>query len=315
MASTALHRIVTFNVRRFTHQGNSSVEAVVERLRPFMPISILALNEVDSQQQPNGLSRLSSALGLEHVEFFGHARGGVYGNAILASTALTECERHLLDGGTVVLDKAQREHRIVRGLLSASTVLDGVPVGVAVTHLDHMSEGERSIQAHHLLRALSKGGDDDTGQQPPVAHQLLLGDMNALARGDYTAEEWAAHEAHNASQGWGTPVDASADGNSLSLLLEAGFTDCVRQQLGGEGGDSTPRWRLPPWSAHVHASGPRYRIDYVLSRATGATGTTAAAEGGSRLECVAASVENTLDSGCIASDHAPVVVDFTVIHA
>ena len=301
-------RVVTFNVRRFVDSfGTNAVPAALSALGGLHPISLLALQEVDVALRPDALQQAAEQLALPHVAFWGHVRG-VYGNALLSAAALTN-ERHIhLDGGCEVTSKSGARHRIVRGLLKADTVVGGMPLRVAVTHLDHMVEAERRAQAAHILRELS-------ADEGPSA-QLLLGDLNALRRDDYTAEQWAAHAAHNSSRGWVAPVDSFGEvGGALYALHGAGFEDCVRDALwqprplppptppdaaGGGGG----AWAAPPWSAHAHvANGPRYRIDYVLSRHLG---------GWPKLRVAAAAAEPS--GGEAASDHLPVLVDFDVCH-
>ena len=326
-----LHRVVTYNVRRFSHGKDKldTVDLIIQRLRPLLPISLLALNEVDVALRPHALGRLSDALGLEHSEFFGHVASGNYGNALLSAAPLLRRETHHLDGGTVVKSSGAfspkgQEHRIVRGLLTAYTHIGGVPVGVGVTHLDHMQEAERVIQARHVLRAMlpaprSEESDDGASQL------LLLGDLNALSRADYSPAQWAQHEQHNAQRGWGSPSDSGARDGCVGILRTAGFEDCVRLALmrgsataadaSGAGDGATGgvqrdgMWSAPPWSAHVHArDGPRYRIDYVLSRPP-PRGSQA------RLACVSARVANVTDDGGQSSDHCPVAVDFEVVQA
>lgn len=338
-------RVVQWNVRRFSDAcGVSQVAAVAERLVRLNP-SFVALNEVDLSLRPNALEELSEALGM-HYAFFGHAREGAYGNALLARTPIDATHRVELDGGTVVTHRGN-PHRINRGLLSCETRWHGRPLRVAVTHLDHMCESQRALQATSVVRSLG------TCAQGPT---LLLGDLNALTRRDYSAFEWAAHAEHNEAQGWAPPRDGAQSGGSLSTLFEAGFRDTVAEVLAGptdvegrvegrvaggvEGGDeggveggveegveggveegaAPMQWSSPPWT--LISNGPRYRIDFVLLRSTAASsmkpetsrpdGETRGAVGGKAeeecwLEPRAARVE--MDSEC-PSDHAPVVVDF-----
>ena len=162
-----------------------------------------------------------------------------------------------------------------------------------------MSEVERVTQMRHVLRCLGLDGAAATGRRsqqgygsralpramapgmaaaavPPSPHLLLLGDMNALRRSDYSGAEWDAHLAHNAANGWQPPSDSEvydltpnpnpnpnrnpdpnpdsdadpdpdskAPEHSLGLLLGAGFHDCVRSAIatesaGGPGPTPTP---------------------------------------------------------------------------
>ena len=230
-------------------------------------------------------------MGLRHQSFFGHVRGGNYGNALLSIHPLTDVVHTHLDGGTVVRTRSGEEHRIARGMLSASVSVLGVSTRVCVTHLDHMAGAQRTIQMRHVLGALGSEPEQTT---------LLVGDLNALSRPDYTADEWAAHAAHNAANGWGAPHDdAAAPEGSLRLLSDAGFVDCAATAA------HRPHrpWARPPWTAHVRsADGPRYRIDYAWLRRPELAH-------GRRLVPLEALVDEEPD----ASDHQPLVVDVEAI--
>ena len=61
----------------------------------------------------------------------------------------------MLDGGTEVATQDGGLHRIVRGLLVCDTAVTAganvvVPLRIAVTHLDHMCEKQRTVQVNHL---------------------------------------------------------------------------------------------------------------------------------------------------------------------
>ena len=359
MCSAKMHRVCTYNVRRFSHGKDKldMVDACIARLKPLMPISLLALNEVDASLRPHALAKLSDALGLAHVEFFGHVKrptGEGYGNALLSMAPLTQRVDTLLDGGSVVKFN-DKEHRIGRGLLTVHTHIGEVPVRVGVTHLDHMVEQERVTQARHVLRVLmapppappfpaatATPAPGHPSASSATPHLLLLGDLNALMRADYSADQWAAHEAHNAAKGWGAPRDSATASGCLGLFRAAGFDDCVRrvlhcgdgsttssgqdgsgQALDGSGSldgseSRTAAWQASPWSAHVYAGGPRYRIDYILSRPpppneiAPAPSESAPPPVLTRLACVGARIENATDDGGRSSDHCPVAVDFVV---
>jgi endonuclease/exonuclease/phosphatase family metal-dependent hydrolase len=108
-----------------------------------------------------------------------------------------------LDGGAEVVTRDGRTHRIVRGLLQAETEALGLPLRIGVTHLDHMAEVQRTIQAKHVLHELrisprsSSSSSGVAGDDAPQT--LLLGDLNALTAADYTTRQWAAHQDYNAA--------------------------------------------------------------------------------------------------------------------
>ncbi|KAL1522303.1 hypothetical protein AB1Y20_017295 [Prymnesium parvum] len=278
-------RVVHWNVRRCVDlSGASSLSRVLEALRSLQP-SLLSLNEVDLRQSPSLLSDLSAA-GLPHSSFFGHMRG-TYGNLLAATVPLRNVLHLHLRGGSHVRVRDGRLHRIARGLLCADFSFLGVELRAAATHLDHISSVERRRQTHHLLQPL---------RLAEGARQcLLLGDLNALCREDFTSAEWEAHERHNRKKGWAPPVDEAEPGGVLSLLREARFVDAYAAvHPRREGG-------VPPWTAHVHdAEQPRYRIDYVWSRPP-------LLPDAPRLVPCEGLVHPSCDQ---ASDHQPLVIDF-----
>lgn len=300
-------RILTYNIRRFKGKnGESSAAAIGEALANLRP-SLVALNEVDLQSEPEALEVLSSRLGGFHVAFFGHVAGR-YGNALLSKhPILAVRETHLRGGTEVAFPAGMRKrngeiaqegerHRIVRGLLECDIVLptagagEGQVITVAVTHLDHIDEGQRAVQMDHILEALG----------PNRHRSLLVGDLNALSRSDYTAEEWGALEARAASQQWAPPTPA----HCLDSLSAAGFTDAFvacrgrgplnrRPQNGGGAPAPAPDDDPSPiFTAHV--GHPLYRIDYCFF----------STEMG--LAPLAANVRSEI----LLSDHFPVVFDF-----
>lgn len=292
-------RVVHWNVRRCVDlNGVCSRARMVSTLEQLHP-AVVTLNEVDMRQTPTLLEDLSS-IGLSHASFFGHVRSGSYGNLVASCEPLHDVEHTHLDGGTEVLTKDGMTHRIARGLLSATISMLGVDVRVAVTHLDHMSSRERRRQTQHLLHTLNGRGDGGAA--------LVIGDLNALRRADYTDDEWAWHHGYNDEKHWGAPVDEADEGGVLALLAAARFVDAYavleherRIEHDRRIGESRPSWRGPPWTAHVRDEArPPCRIDYVHSRPP-------SAPGGRRLVPLAAAVESNCGE---ASDHQPLVLDF-----
>jgi endonuclease/exonuclease/phosphatase family metal-dependent hydrolase len=147
-------------------------------------------------------------------------------------------------------------HRIQRGMIgvtlhanqppapSSAPPYPHSPLHVYCTHLDHISEKERRTQLEYIARHLPGGGSGGSGEGSGLA--LLLGDMNALTRTDYSPNEWAGLAARHASKGWSAPAHGC-----LHLLGEKGYTDAAAL---AEEDSSTG------FTAHVGE--PLYRIDY-----------------------------------------------------
>jgi len=120
-------------------------------------------------------------------------------------------------------------------------------VTVAITHLDHMSEDQRGVQMSHVLEVL--------GSRPRA---VLVGDLNALTRSDYSDSAWAVLEDRAASNGWSPPEPARC----LDALRAAGFSDAYADVHGSLAGVER--------HLTAHVGHPLYRIDYCfVSRASG----------------------------------------------
>jgi endonuclease/exonuclease/phosphatase family metal-dependent hydrolase len=212
-------RLVTYNVRRFTAEdGTSTVAEVAAALRALGP-SFVCLNEVDLDKRPGALETVARELGGFHIEFFGHVKGkdgfDKYGNALLSRYPAVRSERTHLDGGFESQHNGQ-PYRIHRGLLAVDFAVPlpaasggTLPLTVAATHLDHISEPERRTQLAHVVRALGEPEQQQPGGGGGVI--VLMGDLNAMTRSDYSAEEWAAHEKRNAGAGWEPPATGERD--------------------------------------------------------------------------------------------------------
>ena len=126
-----------------------------------------------------------------------------------------------LDGGFESEHKG-KPYRIHRGMvavdfavpLSAAADGDTLPLTVAATHLDHISEPERRTQLSHVVRALGE-------HERPGGAVVLLRDLNAMTRSDYTDAEWAAHEKRNADAGWEAPATGAQHTSSCLLQLSS----------------------------------------------------------------------------------------------
>jgi len=265
-------RIVSYNVRRFQgEQGESTVDAIGDALAKLSP-TIVALNEVDITHSRGALESIARRLGNFSVAFFGHLQGS-YGNALLSRHPIVATREAHLRGGTVFTIPAgsprfmggvaekEHHHRIVRGMLECDIAVpeNGIQprrtFTVAVTHLDHMSEEQRQIQLAHVVETLQ------AGQHPTV----LVGDMNALTRSDYTDQQWSVLEHKHAANGWSLPEPARC----LESLTSAGFVDAFSVSRGG-GSLSAQVGEEEGSYFTAHVDNPSYRIDYCfVGSATG----------------------------------------------
>lgn len=247
-----LVRVVHLNAHRFASlsgNGISTVDRVAVALRELRP-DILTLNEVDIKLQPDCLQYLGSQLSVPHVEFFGHVRG-FYGNAILSRFPLRRCTSICLEGGTVFNfpagtkkfngDIAQKgeSHRIVRGFLLSEVFLPGGRrLLLGVTHLDHMDVAQRQVQLRHIVREMALSESTKRGSLA----EMLVGDLNALTRCDYSNEAWESLKSRAKCRGWQLPQCGDLD-----ILASAGFEDA---------GINSGRQLTAP------VPSPLYRIDY-----------------------------------------------------
>ncbi|CAL1166593.1 unnamed protein product [Cladocopium goreaui] len=252
-------RVVSYNVCGFgagfkENVDTEEVTRVYGRLRKDLSdlkADIICLNEVKriSVKDPEGNDRDDTlealAEDLEEMEyFFAHANPGYesFGNAILVSRKLQVCV-------AASLEDADKKFAVL------------------ATHLDHISEAERLRQAESILshRARLSNG---------LPH-LLVGDLNAMKRSDYSEEEWAALEARNSRNRWSPPEDSAA----LVALEAAGYRDMHQTA-------SEARWTL--------AADPPARIDYILaSNDFGRIGR----------------INEAFVASAVGSDHLPMVLD------
>jgi endonuclease/exonuclease/phosphatase family metal-dependent hydrolase len=133
-----------------------------------------------------------------------------------------------LAGGSIIGD-----HHIQRGAL----FVEMGTIRVCCTHLDHISENERAIQAGGLVRQLHDLRGDSKAM-------LLAGDLNALN----DEAKWDRLDAIHEENGWAPPEDSTVPGGALHTFLENGWVDASRGA-----GLSSP------------AKDPVRRVDYVLA--------------------------------------------------
>mmetsp|Transcript_36262 Transcript_36262/g.116157 ORF Transcript_36262/g.116157 Transcript_36262/m.116157 type:complete len:314 (+) Transcript_36262:263-1204(+) len=276
-------RVVQYNVNRF--KDFEAVAAALEKLRP----NIVALNEVDVTEVPGCLERLAAKLNLTGGHFFfGHARSGTYGNALLCDRPCEVAQtQHLRGGAVVTFGNTDERHHVVRGLLVVK--VKGL-FSVAVTHLDHVDEDERATQATSLLEALEQG-------ESSSRDVLLIGDLNALRKADYAPDHWDRLRARNDRKGWRPPADSAEEKGALGVLANAGYVDLALLR-----GD-------PPHMTSLAHCDLRHdetacgtiacqRIDYAFASPN--------------LAKKVAHCQVSADSSALGSDHFPLLVDLTI---
>merc|ERR1712023_9689 len=193
--------------------------------------------------------------GPEHLQFWGHVKGR-YGNAILSSFPIQSTIYHHLRGGSEVsftpgtlklngqIAQPGEVHRLARGMLEVLLELPGgVGLTVACTHLDHMSIEQRRVQLEHVVSLL-----DQSEISRPV---LLVGDLNALTRSDYTDAHWTNLCTRAESKGWSPPES----GVDLDVLTSRGYKDASSV--------------LKTCSLTAPVGHPLYRIDYCFYKGSG----------------------------------------------
>jgi len=251
-------RVVAYNVCGFGAGFGDVEEAMVTevygKLREDLAklkADILCLNEVKRRRlqdhcgsfREDTLEALAEDLEMEF--FFAHANPGyeTFGNAILIGKRLQvlHCDSLHLKGGSVITLGPGKTKHIGRGCLSVCVTVQGKQFATLVTHWDHISEAERLRQAESILSGHSLLSHD-------LPH-LLVGDLNAMKRSDYTDQEWAALEARNAEKGWAPPEDSEA----LMVLEREGYSDLHRLRLA----DAESLW--------TKLGEPPARIDYIYA--------------------------------------------------
>lgn len=262
-------------------------------------------------QREDSLDALASDLGMQLK--FAHATPGFekFGNAILVGPALQllGSESVHLDGGSVVKTPAGADKKIVRGCVATRLAFQeesDVPglasracqFAVLATHWDHIAEAERVVQADSLLANV----DDLTGGLP----HLLVGDLNAMKRADYTVDEWSALQERNVQRGW-APLE---DSRALIALEASGYSDLLFESLassagaasGAVGAPAAPSLagrftapRQPPVRIDFAYASRDWRDHLSLSRESGGHGPEGATA--------------WVDASAEGSDHLPLVVD------
>ncbi len=189
---------MTFNIHfGKTVRGEPGLDRIAREIRAWDP-DVVVLNEVDRGRGRSGgvaQARVLGALTGMRAAYGPNRRygGGWSGNAVLSRLPV-------LRSGNAALPFA--EGTIPRGLLRVTVDLDGVPVDVFATHLEHSSPAARRRQAREVARTVSRsprpfvlGGDlnasPDAGALEVLARSGVVDAWTVVGRGDgYTAPAW-----------------------------------------------------------------------------------------------------------------------------
>lgn len=238
----SLLRVLTYNIHHWQGTDGRVDAARVTAVIDATGADLIALNEVYHPASLPGveeppLAAMAHSLGMEYA--FGPAlpqkafagSEASFGNALLSRYPILAYATHRLP---------PVEGHEPRSLLEARVLLpSGRALTLYVTHLDYQSEETRLVQVGGLLLWTGR----DRGQL-----HLLLGDLNALAPGDYAGQQepWPALEA-----AIGEPGRRLTEPQVVPRLLRAGYVDAFATK--GEGaGETYPTTR------------PLIRIDYIF---------------------------------------------------
>ncbi|XP_065829345.1 uncharacterized protein [Oscarella lobularis] len=221
--SSTTFRLMTFNIHGWEDEKyRCNFDRVVDCVRTWKP-DVLGLNEVTRcrTQHPGHPNCVIEAFA-EKLTFFkdwthGDSGDGYLGNALLSSSKFSSKE-------TLPLQE-----------LRCAIFGELADIVVVVTHLDHMSEELRLLQAGKLLERC---------KQLKKPH-ILMGDFNSLTRSDYDDDEWEDLIEERKSRRWELP-----EHKVTKLLTKSGYRDAWT--VAGR-----PEKRF---TAHVRS--PKYGIDY-----------------------------------------------------
>src|SRR5687768_11139041 len=186
---------MTFNIRHGENMDRVyALEGIAEVIRKEQP-DVVALQEVDRRwgrrsafdDQPARLCELTGMSG--HFGAALEREGGEYGNLILSRYPLRDCFVEPLPRLSEVSEQ--------RCVVGAVVELNGSPLRVYCTHLQHNSAEERSAQARALLEVIGR-------RDGPA---VLAGDFNAEPH-----QEELGHLMREMTDAW------------TSVSVEPGFT-------------------------------------------------------------------------------------------
>jgi endonuclease/exonuclease/phosphatase family metal-dependent hydrolase len=194
--------VVTYNIKSGHYGGGSRLAGIIAELTAMTP-DIVFLQEVRGETQ---LRAISTALGMAEVYGvnlrLGRGTASAYGTAILSRFPVED---------PVNIQLPNRPGLEQRGLLRASVLVEGTPLTVYGTHLQHDSPEMRASQMRTILEMVR----DD-----PAA-KILGGDLNDSPRSSvlgsaYTElqDTWSV-----VGDGTGATVPAARPRNRIDYLL------------------------------------------------------------------------------------------------
>ncbi|CAD7933492.1 unnamed protein product [Amoebophrya sp. A25] len=275
--------------------GGNDVEAQVlyEYFAAFpRPVGVLALQEcprtILQWQFPPG-KNLWSSLDLRYCHYAG---ADYMGNLLLSRYPFTEegAESVYLEAGCT---SSQRKTAEMRSAAVAKIRLSpNAEIRIAATHLDHRFEQSRLMQLDFLLGSAFPA---DVEQPPRRCFDVLLGDLNALKKKDYSSEDLKEIAEVRARSSWESPRFEVTDllqksgwkdsilgsttrtissSNQQQRLQEANSNTKYQEKMEGSGTSSLLVSQPPRWSLHrgggVQGTAGHYetRIDYIWFRET-----------------------------------------------
>jgi len=324
-------RVVSYNIKGFgvgfgisqktpeeVADAYAKIRRDLARLRPH----VICLNEVmrfpfvdpEGNERPDSLEALAEDLTDPGMDVrFAHATPGFerFGNAILTAPGIELFGNRSihLNGGSVVRTKDGKSKRIIRSMLVAHLKIDQktrrpdpldpqppTMVAIASTHWDHISDLERQRQAATACYLL-----DDLCDGLP---HLVVGDLNAIKRSDYSPKEWQDIVYRNSANGWDSP----ADSDSLQTLENAGYQDLHQRTLAGMG--SALATVPSEYKLTAPAERPNVRIDYAYMSPSLCSALEDVARGSSSPgEPSSFPAKAFVDRGAIGSDHFPLCIE------
>lgn len=224
-------RVLTFNIHHAEGEDGRLDVARVAEVITRSGADVVALQEVDRGAERSGrrdlLKELADLTGMRYA--FGKnidLQGGDYGNGLLTS-------RRIVSEGNRLLPNTNGGEQ--RGVLQVVIDVDGTPVLVLATHLDHRRDDAQRVASAAAMLEMVKGWGDG-----PV---IALGDFNdvpgsathkALLAAPFT-DVWGA-----VGQGDGFTIPVKAPDRRIDWILVRGLEPVRAEVLKTDASDHLP---------------------------------------------------------------------------